>query len=322
MSVTGLFLILFVTFHVLMNAVAIFWPEAYNTICEFLGANWYTLIGTLVLAAGFVIHIIYAIWLTLQNRKARGNDRYAVSSRPKSVEWASQNMLVLGIIVICFILIHLTQFWAKMQLQEVLGEHVAPGMYYVYEAFKCPWTLPIYLIGFIALWFHMTHGFWSAFQTLGANNTLWLKRLKNTACVWATVVCLLFAIEAVAFTIQANCPKCQAGQCPLQGKPGDKGQPGKPECCQPGQQPCPDCEKAQSPECCPQEGQPQQGTPQGQPGDKKPGGPKGGPQGNQQGGPQGGPQGQGGPNGQLPPPGAPGQAPEGAPQPPQPQSEN
>ena len=52
MSVTGLFLILFVTFHVLMNAVAIFWPCAYNIVCEFLGANWYALIGTAVLAAG------------------------------------------------------------------------------------------------------------------------------------------------------------------------------------------------------------------------------------------------------------------------------
>ena len=102
MSVTGLALILFLTFHVLMNAVAIFCPEAYNKICGILGANWYAVAATLGLAALFVIHIIYAFWLTYQNKKARGNDAYEITSRPKSVEWASQNMLVLGIVIACF----------------------------------------------------------------------------------------------------------------------------------------------------------------------------------------------------------------------------
>ena len=90
MSVTGLFLVLFVTFHALMNAVALISFEAYDAICEFLGANWYAVLGTLVLAGGFAIHIIYAFILTFQNRKARGNNRYAVNSRPKNVElfWA------------------------------------------------------------------------------------------------------------------------------------------------------------------------------------------------------------------------------------------
>ncbi len=119
MSVTGLFLVLFVTFHALMNAVALISFEAYDKICEFLGANWYAVAGTLVLAAGFAIHIIFAFWLTWQNRKARGNNRYAVNSRPKNVEWASQNMLVLGIIVCCFMILHLVQFWAEMQLPEL-----------------------------------------------------------------------------------------------------------------------------------------------------------------------------------------------------------
>ena len=75
MSITGLFLVLFLTFHMCMNIVALFSAEAYNMICEFLGANWYALVGTAVLAAGFIIHIIYALVLTIQNRKARGNDR-------------------------------------------------------------------------------------------------------------------------------------------------------------------------------------------------------------------------------------------------------
>lgn len=251
MSVTGLFLILFVTFHVLMNAVAIFWPGAYDVVCEFLGANWYALIGTAVLAAGFVLHIIYAFWLTLQNRKARGNDKYEVSKRPKNVEWASQNMLVLGIIVVCFMLVHLIQFWAKMQLPEMMGEEVNNGMYYVYEAFKCPWTLPIYLVGFAALWFHLTHGFWSAFQSLGTNNDTWTPRFKTIGCAWATIVCVLFAIEAIVFTFNGENLLNAANEANVEAQVGEAVVAAEeceevPACCQ-------DAAAQEAPACCQQD---------------------------------------------------------------------
>ena len=200
MSVTGLFLVLFVTFHALMNAVAVISFEAYDKICEFLGANWYAVAGTLVLAAGFAIHIIFAFWLTWQNRKARGNNRYAVNSRPKNVEWASQNMLVLGIIVCCFMILHLVQFWAEMQLHELRGLHVEPGTFYLKATFSQWWVLPIYLIGFAALWFHISHGFWSAFQTLGTANDKWIERWQCISKWWASIVFILFAVEALYFT--------------------------------------------------------------------------------------------------------------------------
>lgn len=210
MSVTGLFLILFVTFHVLMNTVALISPDGYNLICEFLGANWYALLGTAILAAGFMVHIIYAFWLTLQNRKARGNDRYAVTSRPKSVEWASQNMLVLGIVVVAFLVVHFAQFWAKMQFVEVAHQlgastsedllFAADGMHHIENAFSQMWTLPVYVIGLVALWFHMTHGFWSSLQSLGASNGKWIPRLRTLGNWWATIVIALFIIQAVVFT--------------------------------------------------------------------------------------------------------------------------
>ena len=205
MSITGLFLVLFVTFHALMNAVAILSFGAYDKICEFLGANWYAVLGTAVIAGGMVVHIIYAFWLTYQNRKARGGDRYAISKNWKSVSWASQNMLVLGVIVFCFLILHLVQFWAKMQVPELLGEHVMNGKYYLDAVFSQVWVLPVYLIGFAAIWFHLTHGFWSAFQTLGVANDKWICRWRATACVWATVVFVLFAVEACYFTWYFAC---------------------------------------------------------------------------------------------------------------------
>ncbi|MCI9286135.1 MAG: succinate dehydrogenase cytochrome b subunit [Muribaculaceae bacterium] len=213
MAVTGVCLVLFITFHCLMNGVALFWPQGYNAVCEFLGANWYALVATVGLAALFIIHIIYALWLTVQNRKARGADRYNVVTKPAEVEWASQNMLVLGIVVLAFLVVHMIQFWAKMQLAEILGcEHIhegvevapAAGTLFIQIAFSQIWTPIVYIIGFIALWFHMNHGFWSMFQSCGWNGQTWLPRLRKIACWWTTIVVALFIAEAVVFTVRAN----------------------------------------------------------------------------------------------------------------------
>lgn len=208
MAVTGAVLVLFVTFHCLMNAVAICWPAAYNSVCMFLGANWYALIASAGLALFIIIHIIYAVMLTLQNRKARGSIRYAVDKRPASVEWSSQNMLVLGIVILAFLVLHLIQFWAKMQLVEVLGcETVIPpkaGTLFLQEAFSTDWTIIVYVIGFCALWFHLNHGMWSMFQSVGWDNTIWIPRLKKIATWWTSIVVALFLAEAVVFTIKAK----------------------------------------------------------------------------------------------------------------------
>ena len=217
MALTGICLVLFVTFHVLMNSVALLWPAAYNVICEFLGANWYALVASMGLAALFVIHILYAVWLTVQNRKARGNDRYAVAGAAPGVEWSSKNMLVLGIVIVAFLVVHLIQFWAKMQLQELTTHELtayatvdnvpaAPhfGTLFLQAAFEHWYTPVIYIIGFVALWFHMNHGFWSMFHTIGWDNNIWIKRLKCIGCWWTTIVIALFVAQAVLFTVQAG----------------------------------------------------------------------------------------------------------------------
>ncbi len=213
MALTGICLVLFITFHCLMNGVALFWPSGYNAVCEFLGANWYALVATVGLAALFIIHIIYALWLTIQNRKARGNDRYEVVKKPAQVEWASQNMLVLGIVILAFLVVHMIQFWAKMQLAEILHfEHVhdgiavppAAGTLFIQIAFSQVYTPIIYIIGFVALWFHMNHGMWSMFQSAGWDNDTWLPRLKAIGCWWTTIVVALFIAEAIVFTVRAH----------------------------------------------------------------------------------------------------------------------
>ncbi len=208
MALTGACLVLFLTFHCVMNAVCILWPTAYNSICEFLGANWYALIASVGLAVLFILHICYAVWLTLQNRKARGDVRYAIEHRPATVEWSSQNMLVLGIVVLAFLVVHLIQFWSKMQLVEICGDHgtipAAAGTLFIQEAFSHFWTIIVYMIAFIALWFHLQHGFWSMFQSVGWDNTSWIPRLKKIGNCWVSIVIALFVAQAIVFTVRAN----------------------------------------------------------------------------------------------------------------------
>lgn len=217
MAITGACLVLFVTFHVLMNSVALLWPAAYNLICEFLGANWYALVASAGLALLFIIHIIYAVWLTVQNRRARGNDRYAIAGAAPGVEWSSKNMLVLGIVIVAFLVVHMIQFWAKMQLQELVSHNLSAyptveglladpryGTLFLQMAFSQWWTPVVYIIGFVALWFHMNHGFWSMFHTVGWDNNIWISRLKTISCWWTSIVVALFIAQAIVFTVQAH----------------------------------------------------------------------------------------------------------------------
>ncbi len=204
MSVTGMALILFMTFHCCMNLVALFSGEAYNMICELLGANWYAVAATAGLGALAVCHIVYAFILTAQNRRARGDNRYAVTEKPATVEWASQNMLVLGIIVLLGLGLHLFNFWYNMMFAELthidVPFHPADGFAYIKYTFSNPVYVVLYVIWIAALWFHLSHGFWSAMQTVGINGKVWFNRWKTIGNIYVTLLMLGFLVVVLAFT--------------------------------------------------------------------------------------------------------------------------
>ena len=213
MSITGTALILFLTFHGLMNVVSLFSATGYNMICEMLGANWYAQVATAGLGALVMVHFVYAFILTIQNKKARGNNAYAVTNKPEKVEWASQNMLALGIVVILGIGLHLYHFWFHMMYAEIAeiennisatdgyawivytfhGGKEASSLGYVYTA--------LYLVWLAALWFHLNHGLWSSMQTLGFSGKVWFSRWRAISCVYSTLLILMFVAVAVVFCL-------------------------------------------------------------------------------------------------------------------------
>ena len=208
MSLTGCALVLFVLFHMAMNLVMLIDAPSYNKICAFLGANWYALVATVGLAAMVLIHFVYAFILNLDNYRARGKQRYAVTVKEKGVSWASKNMLVLGIIVILGLGLHLVHFWSKMQLVEIIGGHgdVSPtnGAAFMMLTFSQWWNVALYLVWFVALWFHLTHGVWSMFQSVGAANDKWYPRLKFASNLVSTLILLGFAAVAIYCFVQTQ----------------------------------------------------------------------------------------------------------------------
>jgi succinate dehydrogenase / fumarate reductase cytochrome b subunit len=218
MSVTGISLILFLTFHGCMNVVALFSGEAYNTICELLGANWYAVAATMGLAFLAVLHIVYAFILTAQNRRARGASRYEVTDKPSKVEWASQNMLVLGIIILLGLVLHLFNFWYNMMFAELfhiegLAHTPGDGFGWIQETFSNPVYAVLYVIWIVAIWMHLTHGFWSALQTLGLNGKTWFCRWKVIGFVYVTLLMLMFLIVVLAFAFGCAPSLCCGASC-------------------------------------------------------------------------------------------------------------
>ena len=208
MSVTGCFLVLFILFHMSMNITMLFDWASYNAICRFLGANWYALAATVILAAGVAVHFLYAFILTIDNYRARGKQRYQVTVKEKGVAWSSKNMLVLGIIVILGLGLHLVHFWSKMQLVELMGGHASivdgvadvqatNGAAIMMITFSKWYNVVLYIVWFAALWFHLTHGVWSMFQSVGFANDTWYPRLKCLANIVSTLIFIGFAVVAV-----------------------------------------------------------------------------------------------------------------------------
>ena len=224
MSVTGLALLLFLTFHCCMNVVALFSGEAYNTICEMLGANWYAIAATLGLATLALVHIVFAFILTAQNRKARGANRYEVSTAVNknglldvAEGWASSNMLVLGLIILFGLIMHLKDFWYNMMFAEIVGMEMkhgpTDGFAWIQETFSNPVFVVLYLIWFAAIWLHLAHGFWSAMHTLGASGKIWQKRMQWIGLIYVTLLMLGYAVVVLGFAFGCAPSLCTAACC-------------------------------------------------------------------------------------------------------------
>jgi succinate dehydrogenase / fumarate reductase cytochrome b subunit len=211
MSLTGLFLISFLVIHLTLNLFLTFDDSGnlFNLAAHFMATNPAIRIIEPLLALGFVIHIIWSGWITLENMRARPQ-KYEYSDQLLSWWAPSKNMFILGGLVLVFLVIHLTNFYVKMKFTgDPLLNSVSIGgveMHNAYGLVSHLFLNPVYdflyMAGGILVGLHISHGFWSAFQTIGFSNQIWLKRLKLLAITAGIIFAVGFSYIPLYFMIK------------------------------------------------------------------------------------------------------------------------
>jgi len=209
MSLSGFFLISFITVHLAINLCLLYGNETYNLVAHFMTTNLIIGIIEPILGIGFLLHILYSIYLTITNYKARPV-KYKIRKSDPVSSWASRNMIILGFFILTFLIIHLINFFWKLNFGEV-SEIIVNGvnMHDTYSLVSAVfinlwWVDAVYIVGAIALGFHISHGFWSAFQTIGLDNKNWRPRLILIAKLFSILIATGYAIIPIYFLLKFN----------------------------------------------------------------------------------------------------------------------
>jgi succinate dehydrogenase / fumarate reductase, cytochrome b subunit len=204
MSLSGLFLIAFIAVHLSLNLLLIFDDsgDLFNEGAHFMATNPLIKIMEPILGLGFLIHILWSFFLEYQNWKARPV-KYAKKNMSGASSWASRNMLILGALVLVFLVIHIIDFFWVIKFSPEEIEQLPKGDYdLVAGLFKeSIYAGVLYIVGGILLGLHLSHGFWSSFQTLGLNNKHWLRRWQVVGQIFAVIVAAGFAIIPLYFML-------------------------------------------------------------------------------------------------------------------------
>lgn len=208
MALTGIFLITFLVVHCLINAM-IFFDDGgmtFNKWAHFMGTNLIIRTMEIVLFLGLILHIVDGLMLYFQNRRARPV-KYAYEKASASSTWYSRSMALLGTLILLFLILHLYHFWLKTR---ITGLTVDPSHIFFdghrYEdlfsemkfVFKHLWVVIVYVLGCISLFWHLLHGFRSAFQSLGFNYTKYKSTIAFMGDAFSVIIPSIFAAMPVA----------------------------------------------------------------------------------------------------------------------------
>lgn len=207
MSLTGLFLILFLIVHLTGNLqlMADDGGRAFNVYAYFMSHNPFVKVISIGLYAFIILHAIQGIILALNNRKAKGQTYKGGS--PAKATWNGKNMGLLGILIFAFLCLHMGDFWFKMRFTDSLPLLNYPGVDHPVQdiytrvsiAFQNPVVVGIYVLGVFALALHLIHGFQSAFQTLGWNHKKYTPVIHALGWIYSILIPIGFAILPLYF---------------------------------------------------------------------------------------------------------------------------
>lgn len=216
MGLTGFFLITFLIVHCTVNSMIFFNDngQTFNHWGYFLGTNLIVRTMEIGLFAGLLLHIIQGLILWAQNRRARPV-KYAVN-RYREGKWYSRSMGLLGTLILLFLILHLYHFWTPSRFGGMFGIHKLEeanlvdynnqpvhNLYTEMQIiFQSSLVVIVYILGVIALAWHLLHGFQSAFQTFGINHKKYTPIIKGFGVFYTIVVCTLFALMPIAIYLK------------------------------------------------------------------------------------------------------------------------
>ncbi len=201
MSLTGLFLITFLVIHLIGNLQLLNDDGGYsfNTYAYFMTHNGLIKAISYGLYIFIILHAFQGIVITIHNRKSR--DKRYKNYKFRNPSFASSNMALFGLLILAFLLMHMGDFWLKMKLGQLTMveyqgfDHAVADLYTrVNTAFDVWWIVLLYVAGQVALFFHLKHGFYSAFQTLGWNHPKYTPIIKGVGLIYSIVIPLGFAL--------------------------------------------------------------------------------------------------------------------------------
>jgi len=195
MALSGLFLLVFLLQHLIINMLSVISPDSFNDVSQFYGTNG--IIQFLlqpVLIFGVVFHLIMGMVLEYKNHSAR-SIKYAKVNASANSTWMSRNMLITGIMILLFLGLHFYDFWLpEIDLKYIQGNMtgMTNGVYHYYpelvEKFADPTRVGIYCLAFIFLALHLLHGFQSSFQSVGFRHTKYTPMIKKLGNLFAIIV--------------------------------------------------------------------------------------------------------------------------------------
>lgn len=201
-ALTGLFLCIFLIVHLSANCILLL-PESiardlYNSYSTTLRESPLIKVVAYMLYISIILHAFYALLVTIKNRKAKP-EKYVVNHTKENSTWTSQNMGLIGTLILLFIIVHLGNFWARIKLG--IGADVgidAMGNKDVYEVtyslFQNIYFVIFYTLISIPLALHLNHGLKSAFKTLGFYHKKGLKILAKVSLIYAIIMGIGFGI--------------------------------------------------------------------------------------------------------------------------------
>ena len=193
MALSALFLILFLIIHLAVNLTSVISENTFNELSHFMGTNPLIQFAMQpVLLAGVIFHFVMGFVLEIQNKRARGSEKYYAYNGEANSSWMSRNMIITGVMILLFLGLHLYDFWvAEMNYKYIEFNAPNPTRYYheLIEKFHDPLRVGFYVLCFVFLCLHLLHGFQSAFQSMGWKDNARKKLISQVGNWYSYIIC-------------------------------------------------------------------------------------------------------------------------------------